>query len=192
MCESGEKEEEGNLDHIQLTKRAEVVHPDKKEQEVGKTYDLRYRPNIQFPDRYTDPGRYPILIKGTQGHYIRWQTLDLAGLVARLPNVHVGASKWIRAFEEQTIRKLLALGDIKAVWAQTLGAPAMKNILRQSGNGLMVSPRADGTEFNAYRTALWQALQYEYPIRIDPRALKGEPLMDSENPAVYINKELKR
>ena len=85
-----------------------------------KGYDLRYRPNIYPLDRYTDPGQYP---KGTQGHYVPWQTLDLAGLVARFPDVHEGAIKWIRAFEEETVGMLLAVGDIKALWAQCFGAP---------------------------------------------------------------------
>ena len=80
-----------------------------------KSYDLRYRPNIHPPDRYTDPGQYPILIKGTQGHYVPWQTLDVAGLAARLPDIHEGAIKWIRAFKEETVGKLFAVGDIKAV-----------------------------------------------------------------------------
>lgn len=35
MCESGE-DEEGNLDHMQITRRAGIVHPDKKEQQGGK------------------------------------------------------------------------------------------------------------------------------------------------------------
>ena len=71
----------------------------------------------------------PILIKGTHGQYIPWQTHDLTSLVSKLPDIHGGAPKWIRAFEEATTGKLLALGDMKAVWAQTLGAPTMENVL---------------------------------------------------------------
>ena len=108
--------------------KSETQHEDVKTSK-DKSYDLRYRPNIHPPDRYTDPGQYPILIKGTQGHYVPWQTLGLAGLIARLPE---GASKWIRAFEEETVGKLLAVGDIKAVWARCFGAPSMEDILRHS------------------------------------------------------------
>ena len=114
-----------------------------------KSYDLRYRPNIHPPDRYTDPGQYPILINRTQGHYVPWQTLNLAGLVARLPDIHEGAIKWIRAFEEETVGTLLAVGHIKAVWAWCLGASTMEDILRHSKNDWMLNHRADGTEFNA-------------------------------------------
>ena len=67
-----------------------------------------------------------------------WQTFDVAGLVARLPDIHEGAIKWIRDFEE-TVAKLLAVGDIKAVWTQCLGASTMEDILRYSKNEWMLS-----------------------------------------------------
>lgn len=154
-----------------------------------RLYDLRYRPAIHPPNRY---GQCPILIRGSQGHYTPWQTLDLAGLISRLPDIHEGAGKWIKAFEEETVGKMLALGDIKAVWAQSLGVSTMENILRNSGNTWMANPMADGTELNAYRAELWMALRGEYPTKIDPKSLKGEPLAETENAAGYINKQLKR
>lgn len=129
--------------------------------------------------RYTD-GQYPILIKGTEGHYVPWQTLDLAGLVGRLPDIHEDANKWIRAFEEETVGKMLALGDIKAIWAQCCGAPAMENILKTNNNEWMLSHRADGTEFNAYRPILWRVLRDKYPTRVDPKVLQGEPLSETD------------
>ena len=103
-------------------------------------------------------------------------------MVARLPDIHEGAIKWIRAFEEETVGKPLAVGDVKAVWALCFGA-STRHILRHSKNGWMLSHRADGTEFNANRAALWEALRAEYPSRVDPSALKGEPLLDTESPA---------
>ncbi|KAL7380490.1 hypothetical protein ABVT39_018820 [Epinephelus coioides] len=130
--------------------------------------------------------------KGAQGHYIPWQTLDLTGLVSRLPDIHDGASRWIRAFEEATIGKLLALGDVKAVWAQTLGASAMENMLKRNECEWMISPMADGTEFDAYHGKLWAALRREYPTRVDPKALQGDPFRETDNPATYINNHLKR
>lgn len=39
---------------------------------------------------------------------------------ARLPNMHEGAGKWIRAFEEQTMGKMLAVGDLKALPASVV------------------------------------------------------------------------
>jgi len=114
------------------------------------------------------------LIRGPQGPDTPWQTLDLAGLISRLPDIHEGAGKWIKAFEEETVSKMLALGDIKAVCAQSLGVSTMGNIW-------MADPMADGTELNAYRAGLWAALRVESPTKIDPKALKGEPLAETEN-----------
>lgn len=57
---------------------------------------------------------------------------------------------------------------------------------------MMIKPRADGTEFNPYRAALWQALRKEYPVKIDPRALKGEIISNTEDTATYISRQLKR
>ncbi len=74
----------------------------------------------------------PILIKGTQGQYVPWATQDLDGLVTRLPDIHEGAGKWIKMFEEETMGKLLAVGDIKALLAKTIGGAKMKEILQVS------------------------------------------------------------
>ena len=45
---------------------------------------------------------------------------------------------------------------------------------------------SDGTEFNANRAALWEALHAEYPSRVDPSVLKGDQLLDTESPAAYV------
>lgn len=155
-------------------------------------YGLRDRNKLQNPVRYPDKGQYPILIKGKGARYIPWQTADLEGLVARLPDIHEGANKWIRVFEEETMGKMLAVGDIKALWARTLGIQALENIVRTANLERMKEPDADGTEFNPYRPRLWEALRKEYPVKIDPKALKGEPLPDTENPSAYISRQLKK
>lgn len=74
----------------------------------------------------------PVLIKGTQGQYVPWATQDLEGLIARLPDVHEGAGKWIQTSEEETIGKLLAVGDIKAILAKILGGTKLEEILQAS------------------------------------------------------------
>ena len=56
----------------------------------------------------------------------------------------------------------------------------------------MLSHQADRTEFNANRTALWKTLRTEYPSRADPSVLKGEPLLDTESPAAYIERQLRK
>ncbi len=45
----------------------------------------------------------PILIKGAQGQYVPWGSQDLEGLVTRLPDIHKGAGKWIKVFEEENM-----------------------------------------------------------------------------------------
>ena len=74
----------------------------------------------------------PILIKGTEGQYVPWASQDLEGLVTRLPNIHEGAGKWIRVFEEETMGKLLSVGDIKALLAKIIGGSKMEEILQAS------------------------------------------------------------
>lgn len=39
---------------------------------------------------------------------------------------------------------------------------------------------------------MWQALRAEYPTRVDPKALKGDQLEETENPNTYIQRQLKR
>jgi len=55
-----------------------------------------------------------------------------------------------------------------------------------------LSHRTDGTEFNANRAALWKTLRAEYPSRADPSVLKGEPLLETESPAAYIECQLRK
>ncbi len=112
----------------------------------------------------------PILIKGAQGQYIPWALQDLEGLVTRLPDIHEGAGKWIKVFEEQTMCKLLAVVDIKALLAKTMGGAKMEEILQTSNlNRAVDSHYMDRAVFDAYRPAVWQALCAEYPIRLDPK-----------------------
>jgi len=48
-------------------------------------------------------GEFPILVKEQQTCHIPWGAQDLEQLISRLPNIHNGASKWIRMFEEGTV-----------------------------------------------------------------------------------------
>ncbi len=56
----------------------------------------------------------------------------------------------------------------------------------------MDSHYRDVTVFDAFRPAVWQALRAEYPIRLDPKSLKGEQLGETENPNTYVQRQLKR
>ncbi len=135
----------------------------------------------------------PILIKGTQGQYVPWASQDLEGLVTCLTDIHVGAGKWIKVFEEETMGKLLAVGDIKALLAKIIGGAKMKEILQVSNVKRAVdSHYMDGTVFDAFHPAVWQALRGEYPIRLNPKSLQGEQLGETENPNKYVQRQLKR
>ncbi|KAI2647267.1 Glutamate--tRNA ligase [Labeo rohita] len=93
----------------------------------------------------------PILIKQGHAQYIPWASQDLDTLVSRLPDIHEGAGKWIRTFEEETTGKLLALGDIKALLAKCLGASKMNDVLKQSGLLQAVDrPQAGGVSFDKH------------------------------------------
>ncbi|XP_058616203.1 uncharacterized protein LOC131530095 [Onychostoma macrolepis] len=117
---------------------------------------------------------------------------DLDTLVSRLPDIPEGAGKWIRAFEEETTGKLLALGDIKALHAKCLGASKMNDILKQSGLHQAVGgPQADGASFDKHRRDIWLTLRAEYPVQTDQGFLRGEPMGDTENPTTYIQKQLR-
>ena len=48
-------------------------------------------------------GIFSILIKGDQAQFVPWGSLDLEGLINKLPNINDGAAKWIRTFEEYTV-----------------------------------------------------------------------------------------
>ncbi len=135
----------------------------------------------------------PILIKHGYAQYIPWAGQDLDTLVSRLPDIHEGAGKWIRTFEEETVGKLLALGDIKALLAKCLGASKMNDILKQSSLLQAVDrPQEDGISFDKHRHNIWMTLRAEYPMQTDPGFLKGEPMEETENPITYIQKQLRR
>ena len=72
-----------------------------------------------------------LMNKAQTHNYIPFKNSDVTTLIVDLPEIHEGASKWIRAFEEATADRGLALGCMKAVWAQTLGVSAMENMLKQ-------------------------------------------------------------
>ncbi len=135
----------------------------------------------------------PILIKHGYAQYIPWAGQDLDTLVSRLPDIHEGAGKWIRTFEEETVGNLLALGDIKALLAKCLGASKMNDILKQSSLLQAVDrPQEDGISFDKHGHNIWMTLRAEYPMQTDPGFLKGEPMEETENPITYIQKQLRR
>ena len=65
--------------------------------EMQEEQRLRRSTKKQAMESYS--GAFPILIKGDQVQYVPWGSLDLEGLIHKLPNINDGAAKWIRTFE---------------------------------------------------------------------------------------------
>ncbi|XP_056441066.1 uncharacterized protein LOC130378202 [Gadus chalcogrammus] len=149
----------------------------------------RARRGRKAPD--TLPGNYPILVKGQHVHYQPWGSQDLEGVISKLPNIHNGASKWIRTFEELTVGKLKAVGDLKALLARVLGLSKMESVLRNGGLDIMDGMH-DGTTLDYYRVAMWTTLRREFPTHIDHKNMRGLPINDTENPASYLQAQLDR
>ena len=54
----------------------------------------------------------------------------MEGVISILPNIFNGGSKWIRTFEELTVGRLMAVGDLKALLARVLGLAKMESVLK--------------------------------------------------------------
>ena len=137
-------------------------------------------------------GNYPILVKGQQVQYIPWGSQDLEGVVLNLPDITHGATKWIRKVEELTMGKIMAVGDLKALLARVLGIHKMESLLTNGGLDKLLNRVSDGTTFDTYRKATWEALRSEYPVCVDHRSLRGHAMGDTENPATFLQKQVTR
>lgn len=129
---------------------------------------------------------FPLLAKG---QHLEWGTLDLEGLIQRLPCLHEGAGKWIAVFEEETISIILGMGGMKAIWGKILGQQEMEEILQAAGLNQYVGTQAhDGNIFNRCNcNALWASLREHYPRRNQPDSIVTAPIKDDESPKVYIH-----
>ncbi len=69
----------------------------------------------------------------------------------------------------------------------------MNDILKQSSLLQAVDrPQADGISFDKHRHDIWLTLRAQYPMQTDPGFFKGEPMEETENPTIYIQKQLRR
>ncbi|XP_072098369.1 uncharacterized protein [Mobula birostris] len=135
----------------------------------------------------------PLLVKGLgQVQYIPWGSQHLEGLKNTLPSLHEGAGKWIRALEEETTGRMLAMGDLKALLIRRMGTSGLQELMEAAGIQNADSTLIDGARFDTVRQRVWGALRELYPPKMDPKAMKGDPLGDTENPAAYIENQLKR
>lgn len=161
-----------------------------EEEEIVVGRSRRSERQRRKPDRL---GQFPILIKDARPQYVPWGGQDLQSLLSSLPDINEGAGQWIRTLEEETCGKMLALGDIKALLARLMGAERMRELFERARlQGVAGNPLTDGVCFDAYRNVLWQALRDVFPARLDPKTLKGEPLGETETPAGYLERQLKR
>ncbi|XP_048867288.1 uncharacterized protein LOC125740343 [Brienomyrus brachyistius] len=153
---------------------------------------VRSRRAVRAPTRYT-PITLPLMVKGAQTQYVPWAGQDLEGLLLRLPVLAEGAGKWIKALEEETMGRLLAIGDIKAVMARALGVDAMERLLRSSGLAAATgTPLNDACPFGGYRANLWHQLRLMFPPRLSVVEMKVEPIKEGESPAAYLQAQEKR
>lgn len=157
---------------------------------------VRYRTPVVGGRNKTAQGNkmMPLLAKRVgPTQYVPWGTQDLEGLKNILPNIYDGAGKWIRAFEEETTGRLLAMGDITALLAKVIGTTKLAELLEKAGiNNAAGNPLIDGRPFDLVRPVVWQALRFSYPLKVDPKTLKGHSLGDTENPAAYLEGQLKK
>lgn len=112
------------------------------------------------------------------GHKRSGQGQDLEGLINDLPNIHNGASKCIREFEEKTQEKKLAIGDIKAILARMIGQDETTRVIRAASYHLWNAGTSDSDaiEFDPYRNFIWTELRDEYPTHLDLGQLQGETI----------------
>ncbi|XP_048045690.1 uncharacterized protein LOC125267784 [Megalobrama amblycephala] len=140
-----------------------------------------------------DKRQCPILIRGRQGQYVPWARQDLEGLVARLPDIHEGAGKWIRLLEKETMGKILAIGDVKALLARCVGGAKTNEIFEAAGLQPAIGRTdMDATPLDIFRPLIWQTLRRSYTTQMDPKLLKGEQIGEAENPTTYIQRQLRR
>lgn len=160
-----------------------------KEEKEGKKVGKRAR---DPRDTESDEDTYtmaPLIVKGKAAHYQPWTHTDVEGLIQRLPVLQEGAGAWITSFENETVGKTLALGDIKFVLSKILGkAEAESALYSVSLHNIMDDPSRDSEPFDDYRSRAWKALRQAYPNRYTPGAVCVEKLKDEENPVAFVEK----
>ncbi len=57
----------------------------------------------------------PLLVEGTQLKCVLWGGRDVETLKSKLPSLRDGANRWIATFEDETVRDMIAVGDIKVL-----------------------------------------------------------------------------
>ncbi|XP_029442743.1 uncharacterized protein LOC115088197 [Rhinatrema bivittatum] len=99
--------------------------------------------------------------------YIPWTFTDMHTILSKLPLLSRGAEGWIQALEKHTIGMQLALGDVKALFAQTPGLEQSAVWSRCKRSQVMQTQCYDGDSFNPHRPDVWEALRHLYPKQRD-------------------------
>ncbi|XP_046905798.1 uncharacterized protein LOC124487476 [Hypomesus transpacificus] len=159
------------------------VHP-LPSREAGQGRPVRDR----WPPSYYQA---PILVRGDQMYYVPWMTMDMTGLITRLPNPYEGASRWIKAFEQETLGHNISIGDIKMILGRTLGAGGLSDVMHSRHLADVLSSHVeDENLFNGIRTEVWENLRTLFPDRVRLDMLIGETIEPSEPPMAFIHKTL--
>lgn len=121
-----------------------------------------------YPLRYKNPQHPPV--------YVPWGHTDKDNMKNKLPPLTEGAGKWIEQFECETAGTILAIGDVKSLFAALMGPGDTDALFGQAQvTGVTVANgNHDGVPFNNYRTAVWAALRDRYPDQPDIGALMTE------------------
>ena len=165
-----------------------IDHTEDSSADEQESRGLRQRKDARPPAQ----SQVPILVRGATMCYTPWAAMDMVGLMGRIPDIREGAARWIRAFEEETVGHLLAVGDIKAILTKTLGVGEMREMVEGDRfHRLTLTQAHDGDMFNTYRQSLWDQLREAFPTQVRLELLRGELLGDSESPAAHIAKIMK-
>lgn len=83
------------------------------------------------------------------------------------------------------------MGDLTALLVKVIGTTKLVELLDMAGVVNAVSnPRIDGLPFDQVRQVVWQTLRCCYPLKVDLKAQRGDPMGDTENPASYLEGQL--
>ncbi|XP_072563657.1 uncharacterized protein [Paramormyrops kingsleyae] len=124
------------------------------------------------------------------------ETVSISSLIRfiiRLSVLAEEAGKWIKAFEEETMGRLLAIGDIKAVLACVFGVDGMERLLRSNGLAAVTgTPVNEACHSDGYCANCWHQLRLMFPPRLSVVEMKVEPIKEGESPAAYLQAQEKR
>ncbi|MGL5955153.1 MAG: hypothetical protein ACRC0X_00895, partial [Brevinema sp.] len=84
----------------------ELPDPELRMVTVDEWFDEEQGNKSRYKSTSTPKFQCPIVVKGSQFNYVPWTSMDLGGLVSRLPDLSEGAGKWIKLLEDEVQGKM--------------------------------------------------------------------------------------